>query len=281
MQTIGRYEIQSELGEGATAAVFLAYDPHTRRQVAIKVLPYGRADDPLFTHLFRREAETIAALSHPAIAPVYDFGWHGEQLYMVMRYLPGGSLLDRLRAGAILPEQLNSLIQRVAGALDEAHGRDIIHRDVKPANILYDLESQAYLADFGLAKLARHSSSFTRELVMGTPHYMSPEHIRGETLDGRADLYALGVVLFECLTRRLPYPYKDPVQAARAALSDPIPSVHSHRPDLPAYWDTILQKALAKNREERYQTAVALAADVDLAITRRWHLRALGEQPTG
>lgn len=276
MQTIGRYEIQAELGEGATAAVFLAHDPQTRRQVAIKVLPYGRTDDHLFTHLFRREAETIAALSHPAIAPVYDFGWHGEQLYMVMRYLPGGALFDRLKAGEIAPEQLNSLMKRIAGALDEAHSREIIHRDVKPANILYDLEDQAYLADFGLAKLARRSSSFTRELVMGTPHYMSPEHIRGETLDGRADIYALGVVLFECLTRRLPYPYKDPAQAARAALYDPIPSVNTHRPDLPTYWDTILQQALAKNREDRYQRAVALATDVDLAITRRWHLRALG-----
>lgn len=275
MQTIGRYEIQSELGEGATAAVFLAHDPQTRRQVAIKVLPYGRTDDPLFTHLFRREAETIAALSHPAIAPVYDFGWHGEQLYMVMRYLPGGSLLDRLQAGDIAPDHLNNLMKRIAGALDEAHSRGIIHRDVKPANILYDEQEQAYLADFGLAKIARRSSGLTRELVMGTPHYMSPEHMKGETLDGRADIYALGVVLFECLTRRLPYPYKDPVQAARAALHDPIPSVRTHRPDLPTVWDTILQKALAKNRDERYQRATALATDVDLAITRRWHLRAL------
>lgn len=275
MQTIGRYEVQTELGEGATAAVFLAYDPQTRRQVAIKVLPYGRTDDPLFTHLFRREAETIAALSHPAITPVYDFGWHGEQLYMVMRYLPGGSLLDRLKAGEIAPNHLNSLIKRIAGALDEAHSQGIIHRDVKPVNILYDEQDQAYLADFGLAKIARRSSGLTRELVMGTPHYMSPEHMKGETLDGRADIYALGVVLFECLTRRLPYPYKDPVQAARAALQDPIPSVRTHRPDLPAYWDTILQKALAKNRDDRYQRALALATDVDLAITRRWHLRAL------
>lgn len=275
MQTIGRYEIQSELGEGATAAVFLAHDPQTRRQVAIKVLPYGRTDDPLFTHLFRREAETIAALSHPAIAPVYDFGWHGEQLYMVMRYLPGGSLLDRLQAGDIAPDHLNNLMKRIAGALDEAHSRGIIHRDVKPANILYDEQEQAYLADFGLAKIARRSSGLTRELVMGTPHYMSPEHMKGETLDGRADIYALGVVLFECLTRRLPYPYKDPVQAARAALHDPIPSVRTHRPDLPTVWDTILQKALAKNREDRYQRALVLATDIDLAITRRWHLRAL------
>lgn len=275
MQTIGRYEIQSELGEGATAAVFLAHDPQTRRQVAIKVLPYGRTDDPLFTHLFRREAETIAALSHPAIAPVYDFGWHGEQLYMVMRYLPGGSLLDRLQAGDIAPDHLNNLMKRIAGALDEAHSRGIIHRDVKPANILYDEQEQAYLADFGLAKIARRSSGLTRELVMGTPHYMSPEHMKGETLDGRADIYALGVVLFECLTRRLPYPYKDPVQAARAALHDPIPSVRTHRPDLPVSWDTILQKALAKNREDRYQRALVLATDIDLAITRRWHLRAL------
>jgi serine/threonine protein kinase len=275
MQTIGRYEVEAELGEGATAAVFLAHDPLTRRQVAIKVIPYGRTDNPLFTHFFHQEAEAIATLTHPAVVPVYDFGWHGEQVYMVMRYLPGGTLIDRLKAGHISPDDLNSLMKRLAGALDEAHRRGIIHRDVKPANILYDQENQAYLADFGLAKFARRSSGLTKELTVGTPHYMSPEHLRGETLDGRADIYALGVVLFECLARRLPYPYKDLVQAAKASLRDPIPNICELRPELPAYWHTILQQALAKNREERYQTAVALAADVDLALTRRWHLRAL------
>jgi serine/threonine protein kinase len=249
MQTIGRYEIVRELGEGATAAVYLAHDPFMKRQVAVKVMSYGRTDDPLFTHFFHQEAEAIAALADPAIVPVYDFGLQGEQLYMVTRYLPGGTLLDRLKAGEMALAEVNTLMTRMAGALMEAHGRDIIHRDIKPANILYDQENQAYLADFGLAKFARRASGITKELFVGTPQYMSPEQVRGEKLDGRADVYALGVVLFECLTRRLPYP---------------------------AMWDEIMQKALAKEREERFQTAVALAADVNLAVTRRWHLRALG-----
>lgn len=275
MQIIGRYEIVQELGEGATAAVYLARDPHVNRQVALKVMKYGRADDPLFTHFFHQEAEAIAALADPAIVPVYDFGLHGQQLYMVMRYLPGGTLLDRLRKGALPLDALNNLIKRMAGVLQEAHGRDIIHRDVKPTNILYDQEGQAYLADFGLSKFARRASGVTRGLFVGTPHYMSPEHIRGEKLDGRTDVYALGVVLFECLTSRLPYPYKDPILAARASLQEAIPSVREVNAELPAMWDEIVQKALAKEREGRYQTAVALAADVELAVSRRWHLRLL------
>lgn len=276
MQTVGRYEILNELGEGATAAVFLAHDPLTKRQVAVKVMSYGRTDDPLFTHFFHQEVETIAALDHPAIVPVYDFGQHGEQLYMVTRYLSGGTLLDRLKTGEIPLPIMSGMITNIAGALHEAHQHEIIHRDVKPTNILYDDNNQAYLADFGLAKFTRRNSGITRGLFVGTPHYMSPEHLRGEKIDGRADIYALGVVLFECLTRRLPYPFKHPTDAARANLNAPIPSVREIKPELSTLWDEIVQKALAKNREERYQTAVALATDVELAVTRRWHLRSLG-----
>lgn len=275
MDTIGRYEVMQKLGAGATAVVYLAHDPYTKRQVAVKVMSYGHIDDPLFAHLFHREAQAIAALDHAAIAPVYDFGTQGEQLYMVTRYLPGGTLLDQLRLGPLPLPDLDGMMQRLAGALAEAHGREIVHRDIKPSNVLYDLEGNAYLADFGLAKFMRHNSSLTQNKFVGTAQYMSPEHLRGKPLDGRTDVYALGVLLFECLTRRLPYPYKDPIQAAKAALREPIPSVQSVNPQLPAMWDQIMQKALAKERDERYQTAVELANDVTLAVQRRWHLRAL------
>lgn len=275
MDTIGRYEVIQKLGAGATAVVYLAHDPYTKRQVAVKVMGYGHVDDPLFSHFFHQEAQAIAALDHPAIAPVYDFGVQGEQLYMVTRYLAGGTLLDQLRLGVLPLPEVEAIMQRLAGALDEAHGREIIHRDVKPSNVLYDQEGQAYLSDFGLAKFTRRSSNLTQNLFVGTVQYMSPEHLRGQPLDGRTDVYALGVLLFECLTRRLPYPYKEPVQAAKAALREPIPSVQSLNAALPTWWDEIIQKALAKDRNERYQTAVALANDVTLAVKRRWHLRAL------
>ncbi len=276
MQTIGRYEIVDELGEGATSAVYLAQDPYMKRQVAVKVMAYRYTDDPLFEKFFQQEAEAIAALDHPAIVPVYDFGLHGEQLYMVTRYMPGGTLIERLRLGEMPLADLNAMISRIAGALDEAHGRNIIHRDVKPDNILYDGEDQAYLADFGVAKFARRPSHMTKKMFVGTLHYASPEHVRGEKLDGRADVYGLGVVLFQCLTRRLPYSFNNPIDVAKAQVKGAIPSVSEINPKLATVWDEIMQKVLAKEREQRYQTAEALAIDVDLAVTRRWHLRALG-----
>lgn len=275
MAKIGRYEILDELGEGATAAVYLAQDPYMKRDVAVKVLSYGRADDELFAHFFQQEAEAIAALEHHAIAEVYDFGIEGAQPYIVTRYFAGGTLMDQLKAQKLTLADINRMVSRVAGALDEAHGRHIIHRDVKPSNILYDDENKAYLSDFGLSKFTKRASDATKDLFVGTPHYMSPEHITSQKLDGRTDIYALGVILFLCLTRRLPYPFKDVTQVARAQLQSPIPSVQEVNPDLPTLWDEIIQKAMAKNREDRYQTAVTLATDVDLAATRRWHLRAL------
>ncbi len=275
MATIGRYEILDELGEGATAAVYLAQDPYMKRAVAVKVLSYGRTDDDLFSHFFQQEAEAIAALEHPAIAEVYDFGIEGIQPYIVTRFLAGGTLMERIKARTLSQNALSRMMNRVAGALDEAHGRHIIHRDVKPSNILYDENDQAYLADFGLAKFGRHTSGITKTLFAGTIHFMSPEHISGQQLDGRTDIYALGVILFLCLTRKLPYPFKDPTSVAKAHLKTPIPSVQTVNPDLPGMWDEIVQKAMAKDRNERYQTAAALAADVELATRRRWHLRAL------
>ncbi|MCP4356736.1 MAG: serine/threonine protein kinase [Chloroflexi bacterium] len=275
MTKIGRYEIVDELGEGATATVYLARDPYMKRQVAVKVLSYGRVEDPLFKHLFQQEAEAIAALDHPAIAQVYDFGIVGVQPYIVTRYLRGGTLMEQIKERPLPMPELRPMMNRVAGALDEAHRQHIIHRDVKPSNILYDQEGEAYLADFGLSKFARRASKATKDLFMGTPHFMSPEHICGEKIDGRTDVYALGVVLFMCLTQQLPYSYKNPMDVARAHMKEPIPRVQEKKPELPPMWDEIMQKALAKDREARYQTAGVLAADVELAVTRRWHLHAL------
>jgi serine/threonine-protein kinase len=192
---IGRYEIRREIGRGGMATVYLAYDPRFRRQVAIKVLPRQFTHDPKYLARFEQEAQTIGALEHPAIVPVYDFGETNDAPYLVMRYMPGGSLRDFLKGEPLALEAVVPTLQRLAPALDNAHKLGIIHRDLKPANILFDEDGRPYLADFGIARLADFSQTIS---IAGTPAYMSPEQVeaRGQ-LDGCSDLYALGVMLFE------------------------------------------------------------------------------------
>ena len=171
---IGRYEIERELGRGGMAVVLLARDPAMKRQVAVKVLPRQFTFDPQFRARFQREAEVIAALEHPAIVPIYDFGEYDDQPYIVMRYMPGGSLADRLKRGALPLAEAARIFTRLASALDEAHARGIIHRDLKPGNILFDQRGDPYISDFGIAKLAETSTTFTGSAIIGTPAYMSP-----------------------------------------------------------------------------------------------------------
>ena len=261
-QKIGRYEVLNELGQGGMAIVFLARDPFMNRQVAIKVLPRQFTFDPQFRARFKREAEAIASLEHPAIVPVYDYGEADEQPFIVMRYMPGGTLSDKIGK----PEARTGLVhilQRVGQALDEAHSRGIIHRDLKPSNVLFDAWGEAYLSDFGIAKLAESTGTYSGSMMLGTPAYMSPEQARGErTIDGRSDIYALGVMLFELLTGRKPYEADTPMGMAVKHVTEPVPSILAAKPDLPEVYETIINKALAKDRDARYQKAVDLAAAV-------------------
>jgi serine/threonine-protein kinase len=204
-EKIGRYEIKNELGRGGMATVYHAHDPHFKRDVALKVLPREFLHDPTFRARFEREAQTIAQLEHPAIVPVYDFGEETGQPYIVMRYMSGGSLADRLRRESLATSEAARIVTRLAPALDEAHSQGIVHRDLKPANILFDQRGDPYISDFGIAKLSQDSATFTGSAIVGTPAYMSPEQARGEKdLDGRSDIYALGVILFEMLTGKRP-----------------------------------------------------------------------------
>ncbi len=256
---IGRYEIERELGRGGMGVVYLARDPAMKRQVAIKVLPRQFTFDDQFRKRFQREAEIIATLEHPYIVPIYDIGEESEQPYLVVRYMPGGTLLERLTARTMDLSRLTRIISRVAEALDEAHLRHIIHRDLKPANILFDAREEAYLSDFGIAKVSE-SGAFTGTGVLGTPEYMSPEQARGlKELDGRSDIYSLGVVIFEALTARLPYEADTPMGAAVAHITEPVPSILKIRPDLPPACEAIIQWAMAKNPNDRYATAGELA----------------------
>lgn len=254
-ETIGRYQLLKEIGHGGMADVYLAYDPRFERQVAIKVLPpeYLKRN-PSMNARFTREARAIAKLEHPAIVPVHDFGEENDQLFLVMRYMPGGSLADRLNEGPLPVPQVLQIIQRVASALEEAHRQGIIHRDLKPGNILFDAQDRAYLGDFGIAKLQEGTTDLTGSAIIGTPAYMSPEQAKGEQLDGRTDVYSLGIILFQMLTGEQPYQADTPLAVLFKHVSDPIPRLNQVKEDLPPAFDTVVQKALAKEPESRYAT---------------------------
>ncbi len=201
-KTIGRYRIKAELGRGGMSTVYLAHDPHFDRDVAVKLLPLELLHQSTFRLRFEREAKIVAALDHPAIVPVYDFGEEKGQPFLVMRFMAGGSLSDRLKQGALSIKETAVIMSRLAPALDEVHTHGVIHRDLKPSNILFDQQMQPYISDFGTAKLLHaHTQLTDTGSAVGTPAYMSPEQIHGDTeLDGRSDIYSLGVILFEMLS---------------------------------------------------------------------------------
>jgi serine/threonine protein kinase len=183
---IGRYLVSRQLGRGGFAVVYLANDPFVKRQVAVKVLPAQFTDTPEMRARFQQEAEIIAALEHPAIVPIYDYGDHQGQPYIVMRHMAGGSLAERIQQGAISVHESAKILERISSALDRAHHQGIIHRDLKPGNILFDQFGDAYLSDFGIARLTEASLKLTGGGIIGTPAYMSPEQIYGDRpIDGR------------------------------------------------------------------------------------------------
>ncbi|MBN1440667.1 MAG: protein kinase [Anaerolineales bacterium] len=260
-EKIARYEIRREIGRGGTSTVYLAYDPNFQREVAIKVLHRDPQKNPSLFECFLREARAIASLEHPAIVPVYDFGEDGGRPFLVMRYLSGGSLTERIRRGPFPIAEASRILQRIGGALDAAHAKGIVHRDLKPSNILFDQSGEAYLTDFGIALISETTNSLAGSAVLGTPSYMSPEQIRGESaVDGRADIYALGVVLFEMLTGKTPYEADTPDQVMMMHLADPTPRLTEARDDLPESVNSILIRALAKEPEFRFQNASEMSS---------------------
>ncbi len=264
---IGRYKILSEIGRGGMATVYRAQDPSFDRDVAIKVLPTELLHDPTFRERFDREARTIARLEHAAIVPVYDYGEDGGHAFLVMRHMTGSSLSNRLKEGPVSLPQTLEIMDRIAAALEEAHLRGIIHRDLKPGNILFDRYGDAFLSDFGIAKLAEAGASLTGTGIVGTPAYMSPEQARAEKeIDGRSDVYSLGVILFEMLTGQAPYDADTPMGIAIKHILDPIPNILDLRPDLPPGIAPIINNALAKDVDLRYQTPSEIVADLRRVI---------------
>ena len=263
----GRYEIRGEIGRGGMATVYHAYDPRFERDVALKVLPREMLHDVQFRTRFEREAKTIAMLEHPAIVPVYDFGEEDGQPYFVMRYMTGGSLSDRMKKGPMSVRDVAHLMAHIASALDEAHSKGIIHRDLKPGNILFDQFNEPYISDFGIAKLSESQANVTGSAIVGTPAYMSPEQAQGEAIDGRSDIYGLGVILFELLTGQQPYHGDTPMSVVVKQITDPVPHILDVKPDLPADIEIIIEKAMAKDRNERFQDVKSLANAIN-AVAR-------------
>ena len=257
-EKIGRYEIRAELGRGGMATVYHGYDPRFEREVAVKVLPSELLhSDPQFKLRFEREAKIIAQLEHPSIVPVYDVGDEGGQPYFVMRYMNGGSLSERIKAKTMSIEESAKILGQIAPGLDEAHSKGIVHRDLKPSNILFDSKGTPYISDFGIAKISRAQvSNVTGSGIIGTPAYMAPEQASGETVDGRSDIYALGIILFEMLTGRQPYEADTPMAVAIKHITDPVPQILETDPTLPKDVDTIIKTAMAKSKDDRFATSV-------------------------
>ncbi|MGF6314861.1 serine/threonine-protein kinase [Pseudomonas frederiksbergensis] len=253
------YDIDGEIGEGAMASVYLATQRSLERKVALKVMAAALAADPSFCERFLREGKTLARLSHPHTVTIHDIGHVGELYYMAMEFLPNGTLKERIAAG-LTPEQGLIYIRQIASALGYAHGLGLVHRDVKPANILFRADGTAVLSDFGIAKSMDDRTQFTQAgFAVGTPSYMSPEQARGQDIDGRADLYALGVVLYEILVGKLPYTGNDALSTALAHLTEPLPELPVHH----GRYQEVLRKLLAKDPADRFPDAAALLQALD------------------
>jgi serine/threonine protein kinase len=262
IQSIGRYRILRELGRGATATVYLARDPGSGRQVAVKILSATCTAAPDFADRFEQTLKDLARLEHPHLVTPHDYGREADQFFVVMRYLPGGTLADRMDGRPMLLAEVVPILQRLADALDAAHTAHLLHGDLHPADVLFDLHERSFLADLGLAQLL---DPVAGPSPTGTAAYMSPEQIAGQPIDGRADIYALGVMLFEMLTGRQPFSGATPQDTLRQHLEQPVPqlsaAVLSHLV-LPLEFNLVIARALAKNRDQRYPTAGVLAEAV-------------------
>jgi serine/threonine-protein kinase len=266
-ETIGRYQIKEELGRGQSTVVYRAFDTEANREVAVKVLSVEQAPDISQRAHFKRELKMIASLEHPAIVPVYDVGEHNGQPYFVMRYMAGGSLSQLIAAKGKLPlEETARIIDRIASALNHAHKQNIIHRDIKPDNILFDLDHNPYISDFGVAKPAASKDPSPSEGQVGTPGYMSPEQIHNEKVDERSDVYSLGVVIYQMLSGRMRSRLETKTSPLRnRPFAQPVPDILSEVPELPPEVAEILNICLAENKSERYVSTLHLARALNKA----------------
>ena len=261
------YDLQEEIGAGAIGVVHRARQPQVDRDVAIKIIAPDLANDPEFIRRFEREARLVARLEHPHVVPLYDFWREPDAAYLVMRYLRGGNLAQFIAGGPVPLEDSSRIVDQICSALQVAHQQQIVHRDIKPANILLDDEGNAYLSDFGIAKELGSQRKLTDGgAVVGTPDYVSPEHFTDEPVSPASDMYSLGVVLFQMLTGRLPFPEASLSELMYKHLHERIPSARRLRPELSPMVDEVIWQATAKEPQARFPTVTALAAAFQGAV---------------
>ena len=264
-EAFGAYRILEPLGRGGMASVYKAYEAALDRYVALKVLPGEFLHDETFAERFRREAKVVARLEHPNIIPIHAFGIEGGIPWMAMRLISGGALSSLLRVGRLSHERIITILRGVADALDYAHGKGVVHRDVKPQNILLDEAERVYLADFGIAKMVEGSGALTQTgMITGTPQYMAPEQATGQPVDQRVDIYALGVVAYEMLTGRVPFAADTPVAVLMKHVTEPMPIPPAST--VPEPLVRALLKGMAKKPEERWASAGAFVRALEQGL---------------
>jgi serine/threonine protein kinase len=254
------YEILEELGRGGMAIVFRAKEKQLDREVAIKVLPFSLAFDKEFVERFQREARTSAKLEHPNIIPIYRVGKSGRIIYFVMKFLRGKPLSNILATrGTLPPNEIKRILIDVARALAYAHKKEIVHRDIKPDNIMFDEHGHAVVTDFGIAKAASGGKLTGTGMSIGTPHYMSPEQAKAQPLDGRSDIYSLGVVAYQCLTGGVPFDGEDSFSIGYKHIMEEVPTPPLDNPDKRQLFE-IIRKMMAKTPAQRFQNADELVS---------------------
>ena len=261
----GRYEVQDELGRGGMARVYRGTDTLLGRPVAVKVLSAQYADDANFVTRFRREAQAAARLNHPNLVQVYDTGSDDGVHYIVMEYVDAKTVADLLSSGRVLPNRAVQLAESVCDALAVAHAHGVIHRDVKPANIMVTRNGQVKVTDFGIARMTSNETVAQTAAVLGTASYLSPEQAQGGPIDQRSDLYSLGCVLYEMLTGRPPFTADSPVAVASKHVLEQATKPSRVNPDVTPQLDAVVMRALSKNPDDRYQDAEEMRADLERA----------------
>jgi serine/threonine protein kinase len=262
-----RYRLESKLGSGGMSTVYLATDETLERRVAVKVLHAEISDQPDQIERFRREARSVAKLSHPNVVSVIDAGEDGGHPYIVFEYIEGETLKQRIeRLGRLPLDESAAYAIEVGRGLAAAHGRKLVHRDVKPQNVLIDPEGRAKVTDFGIARSLEAKGLTATGRVLGTTDYVAPEQAMGQSIDARTDIYSLGVLLYEMLTGEVPFQAETQVGVAMKHVNEPLPAVESRRPEVSAALAAVVETATAKDPEQRYGTIAALLRDLEAAL---------------
>jgi serine/threonine-protein kinase len=266
-KTLDSYRLVEQIGQGGMAIVYRAIDSRTQQEAAVKVLSPTISSEKHFVRRFRREAGLLFRLRHPNIVPVTDYGEAGGFVYLVMPFVQGETLHERLIQKKVSLQDLSKWIGQLADGLQFAHDQGVIHRDIKPANVMITRTGNALLTDFGLARLVEGSTSLTGSMLMGTPAYVSPEQGKGQKLDARSDQYALGVILYQVAAGRLPFEAETPMGTVLLHIQAPVPPIRMFNKEVSPALERVLAKALAKDPEGRFPSVAALNAAYQAALT--------------